>query len=203
MKDMNLEPKRTSRDPHIFRLRRGGREVRIEQDGNVSGFGLQLVQDLQFLRPKGVQKEGNARNVSARTVEACYKSDPDRIGAGREDNWDFGRGRLGCESRFRATTREDHRHSTAHQIARQFWQPFKATFGPSVLHRHVAGFTKALAERGCHRGVRIWYGAVKEPDHRHRCLLRTRTQRPRHRRAAKQPEEFSATHGPAPSSSKR
>jgi hypothetical protein len=37
--------------------------------------------------------------------------------------------------------------------------------------------------------------AAREPDHRHRCLLRARHDRPRHRRAAaKQDDEFAPSH---------
>jgi hypothetical protein len=55
------------------------------------------MNDLYLLRPQSVVKEGDARDVTARPVEASDKSSLNRIGTVCEDDWDFRRGRFGGE----------------------------------------------------------------------------------------------------------
>src|SRR5262249_30379186 len=72
------------------------------------------------LGPRGFVKEGDAGDISSRSVEASNKSSLDRIGAVREDNWDLRRGRLGGESWIRSAACEDHRYLTVYEVPRQF-----------------------------------------------------------------------------------
>ena len=67
-----------------------------------------------------------------------------------------------------------------------------AVFDRYVLALDIAGLLQALAKsaqtvRACVRRC-----GVKEPDHRHRRLLRPRRERPRRRRAAEQRDELAA-----------
>ena len=75
----------------------------LTKHSNDSGFGRQLMQHLDPLWPQSVVKKGYARDVTTRPIEAGDKSSPDRVGAVREDNRDFRRGRFGGEGRVRAT----------------------------------------------------------------------------------------------------
>src|SRR5262249_59298490 len=59
-----------------------------------------------------------------------------------------------------------------------------AVFDRCVLALVVAGFLEALPKRRHMCGVYLCRWAAKEPDHRHRRLLRARRERPRGRRAA-------------------
>src|SRR5262249_33469045 len=62
-----------------------------------------------------------------------------------------------------------------------------------ILALDVTGLPQALAESGQGRFRRASRGAGKEPDHRHRCLLCARRERPRSR-AAEQRDELAAFH---------
>src|SRR6516162_7029778 len=94
--------------------------------------------------------------------------------------------------------RSDHRHLMAYQIGCEVGQSVVLVLSPAILDRHilaldVAGFTKALAECGQKACTIDWRRAAKEPNHRHRRLLRTHRERPRCR-AADQRDERAAPH---------
>src|SRR5438309_1207626 len=95
--------------------------------------------------------------------------------------------------------RSDHRHLTAYQIGCEVGQSVVLVLRPAILDRHilaldVAGFTNALPECGQIACTISKRRAAEETDHRHRRLLGTRSERPRHRRAAEQCDELAAAH---------
>jgi hypothetical protein len=59
----------------------------------------------------------------------------------------------------------------------------------------IAGFAQALVERAHTARPPVRRRAAKKPDHRHRSLLRARSERPRGRRAAEKRDELAAFHG--------
>jgi hypothetical protein len=63
-----------------------------------------------------------------------------------------------------------------------------------ILPFNKAGFLEPLVERGNQACPFGRYAGTKEPDHRHRRLLRPRRERPRGCRAAEQRDEFAAFH---------
>src|SRR5262249_23147928 len=66
----------------------------------------------------------------------------------------------------------------------------RADLDGSVLSQNVTDFTKTLLERG----KSAWrIDSVKEPDHRHRRLLRVCRKRPR-RRTTEKRDEIAASH---------
>src|SRR5262245_2337638 len=86
---------------------------------------------------------------------------------------------------------------TANEVGRQCWHAIDLVLRPSVFDRDVlafdiAGFLQTLTERGRHGPIPVGRGAVEKPNHRHRCLLRTRGHRPRRGRAAEQRDELAA-----------
>src|SRR5262249_61815860 len=96
------------------------------------------------------------------------------------------------------------RYRPANQFGREHWHSIDLTLGPAVFDRHVlaldiAALLEALAERAQVACRRVWRSAVKEPNHRHRGLLRARRERPR-RRAGQQRNEIASSyveHGPS------
>src|SRR5262249_33880296 len=119
------------------------------------------------------------------------------IAAYREYDWNGGGRRLGRKCR-RNRAREEHGHSTAHQISCHRWQSIVSAFlVPTVFDGDVAsldetGIIQALSKRL--REFRIYAGwkAAEVPDHWHR-LLRTRRERPRGR-TCKSRDELAAVH---------
>ena len=68
-----------------------------------------------------------------------------------------------------------------------------------VLDRHVlafdvAGFVEAFAERGRKARGGIGRPVSDKPDHRHRRLLRARSERPRYRHTAEKRDELASLH---------
>src|SRR5258708_16272452 len=74
----------------------------------------------------------------------------------------------------------------------------KAVFDRQILSLDVAGFAQSLAERGDKRRERVVGGWAEDADHRHRLLLRTHSNRPRDRHAAKHDEQFATFHQDTP-----
>src|SRR5262249_53506251 len=67
------------------------------------------------------------------------------------------------------------------------------------LDRHIAAFdetcfVQAFAERRNDTCAQLRHAGVNKSHHRHHCLLRTRRQRPRCRRAPEQRDELAAPH---------
>ena len=97
---------------------------------------------------------------------------------------------------------DDHGDLAANQIGHQFRQPIELIFGPAIFDRDVlafdiAGFFQALANASqtvCVSRRAMW---GREPNHRHRRLLRPRQKRPR-RSAAEKGDELTALHYSVP-----
>jgi hypothetical protein len=87
----------------------------------------------------------------------------------------------------------------SNQIGGEFWQAVRLTFSraildPNILAFQIAGFPKTLSEvpqlRRCPRQP-----DMQNSNHRHRRLLRTRSERPGSRPACDEREELAPTHG--------
>jgi hypothetical protein len=122
-----------------------------------------------------------ARDVAFRPGEAGDKAESDRIAAGHEDH----RCRRGCRlsCQHRRSIPDDRGHATADEIGHQHRQLILLIVRPAILDGEVLaldepGLAQAIPERSnkvCGAGRRR---APKEPDHRHRRLLRARRERP-------------------------
>jgi hypothetical protein len=77
------------------------------------GFGHQLAQQLQPLRPDFNVEQCNAGDIAARPVEAGNEAGLDRVLASRKHDRNFCRGGLGRSNR---TTREYHSYPSAHEV---------------------------------------------------------------------------------------
>src|SRR5207237_673758 len=80
---------------------------------------------------------------------------------------------------------DDHGDLAADQIGGETRKAVIDVVGPAVLDRDIlaldeTGLLESLPERRCHHRVAVGGGAVQEPDHRHRRVLRERSERPRH-----------------------
>src|SRR5262245_41781009 len=95
--------------------------------------------------------------------------------------------------------RSNYGDTPTHQIGQQRRQSFVVIFRPAIFDCDTASFNvasgiEALAECSRQRCKGTRRAGVKEPDHRHRRLLRARRERPRRRRAAEQRDELAALH---------
>src|SRR5262249_10104560 len=116
-----------------------------------------------------------------------------RIRDGSEDDRYGCGGCLCCDCR-RGGQGGDHGHLAVNQFGRQGRQPIVLIFGPTRFDCDVSALNKASlaqASKECRYRRRPLSSrcTAKEPDHRHRGLLRARRERPR-RRATEQPDEL-------------
>src|SRR4051794_30192424 len=110
---------------------------------------------MQKLKPLGrkLRVQGaETRDIAARTVEAGYQTDFDRIRPDAEDDRN-GRGRgFGRKCRNRAARCGDYGHPAVYQISGQFRQPSVVIVPKAKFDRHVAAlgetcFAETLTKR--------------------------------------------------------
>jgi hypothetical protein len=122
----------------------------------------------------------------------------DRISAGAKDNG-YGSGRGLRRQRRSDAVCYDYRDAATDEIGCERRQTVILIFRPAVFDRHVltrdiAGFLQALEKwNGDDLVVKFSGLEAEEPNHRHRRLLRLRSERPR-RRAPEPRDERSAPH---------
>src|SRR6516165_7731557 len=169
------------------------------QKAEAHGCRNQLVQEAKLLRLKLLSGAGETGNVLGWPIEACDKSDLDRVQGGAEDDRDARGQRLGGKRAERVSGCGNHVHLAMNEIGRQFGHATAIVLAPAELDHEIpaldeAGFAQALAESGrdiaaSRRGI----GAQK-PHHWHRRLLRARRRRPRRRTAEKRDEIAAPDH---------
>src|SRR5215831_9618690 len=170
----------------------------IEQIANHTNTGDQFLSQFDALRPERRSKNCHSRDVAARLVEAWNEAEFHRIADCGKDNWNR-RGRsLGSESSRRTAGREKERHGQADEFCRQRWQTVVMPFRPAESDCEIASldkthFTQTLPKGSDHTCGLAGGSAAEEANHRHRCLLRARRERPRHS-AAEQRDELAADH---------
>src|SRR5215471_3231326 len=136
------------------------------------------------------------RQVTARPSEADDKTEPDRVLGGNKGDRDRRGCRLGSGSRS-GRARGDYGDLSANQFGRQLRQSIVLVLGEAVddcyvLALHITDVLEAQAERAQTVRHRLRRSGVKEPNHRHRRLLRARCERRRSRSAAEQRDELAA-----------
>src|SRR5262249_8276413 len=139
---------------------------------------------------------GEARNVSARPVEACNQADLHGIGRICEHNWNCC-GRQFCrQCRGRAAASCNERYLTADRIGGKCRQSIKLIVCPSIFDRNIsafgiAGLGHTLPEGGQAANIiDIPRCAAEKSDHRHCRLLRGYRERPHGGRATEQRDEL-------------
>src|SRR5262249_24769003 len=202
VQDMKLQPEGARRRLQISRQGLGTGIGWIDEDRNDGCSRDQLVQHFQPLRSYFYGQRGDAREVTARSIEAGDEALLDRIEAGREDDRNRRCCRLGHRGR-RNGAYGNHRHLTANQVGRECGQSIIVTLCPAIFDRNVlafdvAGLLQTLAEGGHVTRVSLWRCAVEEPDHRHRRLLRARRKRPSGYTSADKYDEVPPPHGAYP-----
>src|SRR5262249_26255432 len=135
--------------------------------------------------------------VAARSVEACDKSNLNRVEPYNEDDRNR-RGRCLCGGRRGATHRGGHGHLMGDPKRPPSWEAnvlviFPAVFARGVLALDIASLFQTPTERGQEMWVRAGDSGIEESDYRHRRLLRARRERPRCR-AAEQRDELAPLH---------
>jgi hypothetical protein len=173
---------------------------RVAEVSDQLGRGHQFEQQLKALSGRFSQQQINAGEISARSVKTFDEADPDRIGALHKNDRDRLGRRFGCKRTICALQYNDHGHLTANQFAGQHRQPIVSTLRPPVFDRHVlvldvTGVTQTSAKSGEIFAVRFERCEMKKPDHRHRRLLSTRSERPRRRTAEKRGERAAVQFG--------
>src|SRR5262249_7889173 len=141
---------------------------------------------------------GHAGEVAARSVEASDKSKLDRVVCYLKHDRNGRRRRLRGQCRRNAGG-HNHRYLTPNEIGGQRRQSIVLIVSPAVLDRDVlagdkSGFFQGLDERGYHGVVTSGRRVPKEPDARHRRLLRMRRDRPRNRPTTEQHDEVAPPH---------
>jgi hypothetical protein len=173
--------------------------VRIDQHGNASGLGQQLVQKGKSLRDDLMDEKINAGHVTIRPCEARNQTELDWVDPDPEHDRDR-RGRsLGGESTGREAWRRDQGHATADEVCQQRRQAVVLTlhpvvFDPDVASLNVARFAQALAKRGGIAQRGIGRRAVEECDHGQHRLLCTRRDRPRNHPTTYDTEKIAPSH---------
>ena len=166
--------------PASSRSRELGLEFKIvwvAQHGDDGSRGNQLVQQPEQLGRQGSNDKDDARDVAARSVEACDQASSDRIGS--HDEYDRRRRGCGFDCVRHPTARPNYRgHLPADEISRQSRQPIWLIVRPVILDGDVLAFDessvvetlperiKDVFEPGSRRGP-------EKSDHRHRrCCAR-------------------------------
>src|SRR5437867_1761402 len=177
---MEVHPLRVRRFLHVSHDTLGSRLLRVHEQGDLTGLGNQLRQQLEALGRQLDGDDADAREVALRPGEACDETGPDRI-ADEEDDRDR-RGCPFCGARRDSALGRDHVDLTADEVSDQRGQSIVASFCPAVFDRqivslYVAVLPQALAER---RHIRTWAGrgGAEETNNRHRLLLRAGGERP-------------------------
>jgi hypothetical protein len=128
----------------------------------------------------------NPGEVAARAVQTGNQAKLHGIVPAGEHDRDRCGGRLGRQCR--AISRgHDHSDPAANKIGSKFGQAVMLAVRPAIFDHHVAAFeitlfAKAQQERAHGSGRPVGGSSgrrgVEEPDHRHRCLLCQRRERP-------------------------
>ena len=173
--------------------------VRVHQQGNHPSPRNQLRQQLKPLSRHLGGEHADPSEVAARPGEAGDQPVPDRIGATPEDDRDR-RGRAFRGKCTRRAGRDDQIDVAADEIGGQCGQPIVMALRPAIFDRQIlsldiAGFAQSLAERD-HKQCRRRAGrpGVEDADHRHRLLLRARSERPCRHHAGEKNYEIASPH---------
>src|SRR2546423_6271160 len=153
------------------------------------------MQKFKPLRRQLGIEDADTGEVAARSVQALYQADLDRIRADQKYDWNDSGGSLRSERRYSREWSGDHGYLAAHQIGGQRWQAIIVTFCPTVGDRNVSAFdvaalSQALAERPQICRIQFDRRAAKIANHRNRGLLRPCRHRPRRGRAAEEGDEL-------------
>ncbi len=197
---MELQPLRARCFLHVSNDTLGIRTTgRVHQQGDHPSLRNQLGKQRKALSRQLVGDEADSREVAARPREARDKTSSHRVAATPEDDRDR-RGRAFRGECRRRAARHDQIDLAADEIGGQCGQPIVIALRPAVFDRQilsldVAGFAQSLAER--HKQFRkrpAGRPGAEDADHRHRLLLRARSERPCGHHAAEKCNEFPPPH---------
>jgi hypothetical protein len=155
----------------------------FHQQGDHPSTRNQLGQQLKPLGRQLFECKVDPREVTAWPGEAGDQPVRDRVGPTPEDDRDR-RGRTFRGKRRRRVARHDQIDLAADEVGGQCRQLIVMALRPAVFDRQilsldVAGFAQSLADRGqknCSSPA-----GTEDADHRHRLLLRARSERPSRR----------------------
>src|SRR5262249_39615355 len=171
--------------------------LRIDEGNNVGACGHQLPQKPKALWPQILGKVVYAGDVAPGSIEAVDETKLYRIGADAEDDGNRAGRSLGRERRCRAARCGDDGHLALHKLGHQCRHAIDLILCPTIFDYNIAaidetGFAEALTKCRGEMGASIGGAVMEKSDHRQRGLLRTRRERPRHRRAAEERDEFAS-----------
>jgi hypothetical protein len=141
------------------------------------------VQETEPLGPEIGAQRAHPGCVTSGLVQARDQSCLHWVWAGKYDRDSRGCA-FGGECRARASSRDDNFNPAPNEIGCQLCKSIVLTLGRAVFDRDVlalgiASFLPALTECGHQVHGAFNRRTPKEPDHRHRRLLRARGKRPR------------------------
>ncbi len=197
VEDLDFQPDGASSRLRIFQRGLGIGAGRVDEHGNASGCGHQLMHEFQALRHQLSTEKIDSCQVAARPGEAGDKTNLHRV-FGQDEHYG---GRRACRLGRQCAICQcgDHGDLAANQISRQLWQPIDLILGEAiddchVLTLNVARLFEPLAKSEQTVRERVRRCRVEEPDHRHRRLLSVRRDWPRRRCAADRLDEITPSH---------
>src|SRR5262245_58324343 len=144
-----------------------------------------------------------AGDIATRSRERSYDTGADGVACCREDDRDCGCRLLCCE-RGQRVVGDDYIDLESHELICNLDKTLAASVRPTILDRDIAPLRPTyLPQPGdkCRSPLtlRRRRARAQQPDGRQFArLLRVRRERPRHRRAAEQRDEFAPFHCPMP-----
>ena len=137
VENLDLQPHGASSCSHVPQCSVSTESIgRIDEHGNTNGSGHERAESFRRFDANSVLKT-LVPSTTTWPGEACDKTKPDRVYAGKEDNGDRGGCRLGRGRGRDTSDRGDHGDPSLHQFRRQRRQPIGLTVGPAVFDGHA------------------------------------------------------------------
>ena len=124
----------------------------IDEHGYAGCVRHQLMQHFEPFPPKFLGEHTHAGDVAAGPIQACNETKANRIGGGREDDWNRRGRRLGGKCGRGSPRREQDGHSRTNEIGGQRRQSVVSAVRPAkcddeVSSLDIAGFAQPFPER--------------------------------------------------------
>lgn len=179
--NMQLQAIDVRRFRHGLHHQLGIRAVRVNEQCQHLCLGNQFQKKLEPFGHQFSAGKADASKVATRSSDIRHQPGRDRVAANDKDNRDrlgFAVGRA-CRSNIVCCDQID---LASDEVGGERRQSVVRPFGPAkfncdVLPLSISGFAQSHAKRGYNRSVCVKSRAAKEPDHRHRFLLRAGRER--------------------------
>ena len=142
VESLDSQPHCAGGSRHLSQRCLGWGDSRVDEHGQIFNSRHQLKQEFQPRRCQFGRQVIEACRIAPRSGETINKTEPDRVFANAEDDWDRRRRRLGRQCRSIAEAR-DHGDPPSSQIGCHFRQLIQATLGPTMENSDVVALDVA------------------------------------------------------------